>query len=446
LTAVAADRSGKSKPHGKRVMRRAASMLGLLMIVATVAFGARPVLAAAAASPAWIQMTATGAEARAMTSLGHCPFLTIDGRLTPMQTRAPADAAYPLTLCQLNLPQGVREVLLNSAPLPLPKRAPQRILVFGDTGCRVKEGQVQDCNDPRRWPFGRVAALAAMHQPDLVVHVGDYYYRESPCPPGERQCAGSPYGDNLATWRAEFFDPAQPLLAVAPWVFVRGNHESCGRGGRGWFRMLDAGPAPSPCPALSAPFKVDLGGLNLYVLDSADTSDQDAPATAVTRFSRQLSALSAELAHGRGWIVTHRPVWGLTPVARLGPIGPLEVAINKTEQTAVAGHDLAGVQMIVSGHIHHFAAYDFGPPRPAQLIAGTGGDIGEDADLARIRTDHVDIDGQGADRLTFDRFGYFLLDRAGADWTGTFRDIDDHIVATCRLHERRLHCAPASGR
>ena len=48
-----------------------------------------------------------------------------------------------------------------------------------------------------------------------------------------------------------------------------------------------------------------------------------------------------------------------------------------------------------------------------------------------------------ADRMTVDRFGYFLLYRAGADWIGSFRDIDDHVIATCRLHERRLQCAPA---
>ena len=182
------------------------------------------------------------------------------------------------------------------------------------------------------------------------------------------------------------------------------------------------------------------------MLDSADTDDRGARPAAVARFSRQLSLLGADLAHGHGWIVTHRPVWGLTPVARLGPIGPLEVAINMTEQAAVQGHDLDGVQMIVSGHIHHFAAYDFGGVRPSQLIAGTGGDVGEDSDLARIRTDQVDLDGEQADRLTFDRFGYFLLDRTGADWTGTFRDIDDHVVATCRLHDRRLRCTPAAGR
>jgi hypothetical protein len=424
-------------------MRRLASLLALL--TAALFLLSRPATAGTTTPYAWVQLVGGGAEVRAATRLGHCPFLSVDGRLTPMRTRAPADANYTLTICQLKLAPGVRQVLLDGAALPLPKRAPQRILVFGDSGCRVKEGLVQDCNNPRRWPFGRVARLAATHHPDLVIHVGDYYYRESPCPPGEQQCKGSPFGDKWATWQAEFFAPAQPLLATAPWVFARGNHESCSRGGRGWFRILDAAPRPLPCPAVSASFKVDLGDLNLYVIDSADTYDRDAQAPMVARFSAQLNALGADMTHGHGWIVTHRPFWGLTPVARLGPIGPIEIALNQTEQAAVQGHDLDGVQMIVSGHIHHFAALDFGPTRPAQLIAGTGGDIGEDADVARIRTDQVHIDGQDAQRLTFDRFGYFLFDREGDDWAGTFRDIDDHVVAACRLHARSLRCAPAGG-
>ena len=425
-------------------MRRMGFILAALAMAGFASLAGRPARAAETLPSAWVQMTAAGPEVRAAVTASHCPILKIDGRLAPMQVRAPADAAYPVTMCALRVPTGAGAVLLNGAALPVPKGPPQRILVFGDTGCRIKEGLVQDCNNPRRWPFAQVVRRAAAHHPDLVIHVGDYYYRESPCPPGERQCAGSPFGDKWDTWRAEFFDPARPLLTTAPWVFARGNHESCNRGGRGWYRLLDAGLAPLACPATSPSFKVDLGDFNLYVVDSADTYDRDAQGPMVARFARQIADLGPDLTQGRGWIVTHRPIWGLTPVARLGPIGPLEVAINQTQQAAVAGKDLGGVQMIVSGHIHHFAAFDFGPGRPAQLIAGTGGDVGEDADVARLRADQVAIDGMSAQRTTFDRFGYFLLDRAGADWIGTFRDIDDHVVATCRLHDRDLTCAPAA--
>lgn len=99
--------------------------------------------------------------------------------------------------------------------------------------------------------------------------------------------------------------------------------------------------------------------------------------------------------------------------------------------------------MIVSGHIHHFASYDFGPSRPAQLVAGTGGDVGDAGDSARLRSDNVRLDGLPAKGFTFERYGYLLLDREGSDWAGVFRDLDDRVLAECRLHERRLRCAPA---
>ncbi len=52
-------------------------------------------------------------------------------------------------------------------------------------------------------------------------------------------CAGSPWGYGWDAWNADFFTPAAPLLAAAPWAAVRGNHESCARAGQGWWRFLD---------------------------------------------------------------------------------------------------------------------------------------------------------------------------------------------------------------
>jgi hypothetical protein len=404
-----------------------------------------PFATLAAPAPAWVQLGPRGAEIRTVAEDGRCPSVEIDGVTRAAQTRAGPDAAFPVAICQLAVPPGAARARIGDRILPLPHRSPRRILIFGDTGCRVKGMTIQDCNNPRLWPFAAIAAEAAAQHPDLVIHVGDYYYRESPCPPGHAECAGSPYGDAWATWRTEFFDPAAPLLAQAPFVFVRGNHESCARGGAGWFRLLDVAAAPPACPAPSAPFRVTLGDLNLYVLDSADADDAKASSADVAAMSAQLDAFGADLARRPGWILTHRPIWGLTPIARLGTLGPLELPINATEQAAVRGRDLSAVRMVVSGHIHHFASYAFGPARPAQLIAGTGGDIGADADSPALRTGAPKLDGVRPRRLTFDRFGYFLLDRAGADWVGAFRDLNDRVVATCRLHERDLTCRPAPG-
>ncbi len=409
----------------------------------TVLAGLWAIATAAAADPAWVQMGPHGAQIRTVAAGARCPSVDIDGKVRRMRLRAGPAAGFPFAVCQLNAPRGARRASLAGRPLPLPKARTNLILIFGDTGCLFKGRIIQDCNNPRLWPFALVARAAAAWRPDLVIHVGDYYYRETPCPPGHTECAGSPYGDNWPTWKTEFFDPAEPLLATAPFVFARGNHETCGRGGVGWFRLLDAGAAPLTCPAASAPFRVDLGDLSLYVLDSADTLDVQAPKAAVNAFSAQLAALQPDLARRPGWIVTHRPFWAMTPVARLGPIGPFETPLNATEQASAKRQDLSAVRMVVSGHIHHFASYAFGPRRPAQLVAGTGGDVGEEADTAALRTVNPVLDGLPARGLSFDRFGYLLLDRAGPDWVGAFRDLDDHVVATCRLHGRDLACKPA---
>ena len=44
------------------------------------------------------------------------------------------------------------------------------------------------------WPFPKIAATAAAARPDLVIHVGDYHYREAPCPAERAGCANSPSG------------------------------------------------------------------------------------------------------------------------------------------------------------------------------------------------------------------------------------------------------------
>jgi hypothetical protein len=416
--------------------------LGAALAFLAAAFGA-----ARAQPAAWVQQVDRGvAEVRTVAVGDACPALAVDGRPAPMTLRAARDPAFP-AVCQSKLPKGARTAEIAGRPLPLPRPRIDRIVVIGDTGCRLKGLQVQACNDPKAWPFAVVARQAALEHPDLVIHVGDYYYRESACPQDLPACAGSPHGDVWPTWVAEFFDPARPLLDAAPWVFARGNHESCSRGGKGWFRLLDAADAPLPCPALSAPFAVPLGGpegasVTLHLLDSADTDDRLTPPAAVAAFKAAVQTVRPQPGE-TAWIVTHRPIWGLVPVARVGPFGPVNVALNATEQAAVRGEPLTDVQMILSGHIHHFASFSFGPPRPAQLIVGTGGDVGEVADSKDPTGDIVEIDGLEARTLEFERFGYFVLDRAGADWRGAFKDVNGQIIAACTLHARALSCRKA---
>ncbi|RZJ06201.1 MAG: metallophosphoesterase, partial [Rubrivivax sp.] len=142
---------------------------------------------------------------------------------------------FTLRACEAAWPDEAASVEVGDVTLKAPTPEPRRIVVIGDTGCRLKASarEFQGCNDPVDWPFPRVLAQALALKPDLVVHVGDYHYRESPCPAGLFACAGTPWGYGDDAWQADFFRPAQSLLAAAPWVFVRGNHEICARAGQG---------------------------------------------------------------------------------------------------------------------------------------------------------------------------------------------------------------------
>lgn len=389
-----------------------------------------------AAPVAWVQMTAGGAEARLVTDAGTCPAITVDGATRPMTQRAGPSIAFPDRVCAAVLGPADRRIVVQGQPLRAPVRAAGRIVVIGDTGCRIKGLGLQRCNDPRGWPFARIAALAAAKKPDLVIHVGDYYYRETPCPPGNSGCAASPYGDRWATWKAELFDPARPLLTAAPWVFARGNHEDCKRGWAGWFRQLDAAPVVKACPADSDGFTVDIGGARLLVVDSADAEDVFPTADLIAAFGARLDSLTVMPPGAPVWIVTHRPVWNSS---RLGDL-LADGLINATERKAVKGRDLSAVAVILSGHIHNFSSLAFGGARPSQLVVGAGGDSLDMDDTPPPAAGRANVDGVAADIFTMGRFGYFVFDRNGEDWDGRFHDLDDRVSAICRLHARNLIC------
>src|SRR6516165_4212442 len=71
--------------------------------------------------------------------------------------------------------------------------------------------------------------MAAGFEPDLVLHVGDYQYRENKCPVDIAGCVDAGWGYGWDTWDADLFTPGAALLAAAPWIMVRGNHEECAR-------------------------------------------------------------------------------------------------------------------------------------------------------------------------------------------------------------------------
>jgi hypothetical protein len=397
---------------------------------------------------------------RVITSAATCPSATADGKPLHLNVRQGASPMFPVTTCQATPPAAARHihvagVTLNTTPARL-----DRIVVIGDTGCRLKGPLTQDCNDVKRWPFSLVAARASARHPDLVIHVGDYYYRESPCPATAPGCAGSPHGDQWASWDADLFTPVAPLLTAAPWIFVRGNHEQCGRGADGWFRFLDAAPQPQRCAdnITAPPFTVRIDGLTLNVMDSADTDDVNAPANLVALWNKQFDQLGSAVETGHGWILTHRPIWGLDPKVvgkprpgqeaakeseGMAPLLPgfhaVDFPSNRTEQVASDSHTLSGTDMVLAGHVHLFTTLSFGPARPVQLIVGNGGDNPNVAVSGPgIRTEA--IDNLPANVFQLQRYGYFVMDRTKDGWVGTAYSIEDEILGSCTCIGRQASC------
>ena len=413
--------------------RLALLVLGLLTAAcATV----RPAADGSVAA-AWVELgPGGGAQVRVITEAASCPELTVDGAARAMRVRSPSDGSgFPVTVCEAPLPSGVRSAAVAGQALPVPAPSPRRILVIGDTGCRLKApSSYQACNDPAAWPFARVAAKAAEWRPELVIHLGDFHYRESPCPAGNAGCAGSPTGDTWAAWRADLFAPAAPLLRAAPWVVVRGNHELCSRAGQGWFRFLEPRPLPASCTDQTDPYLIPLDGIVLAMIDSSPASDDSAPPADVARYAAQLDALAA-MTPAYTWLLTHRPVWGVVEFDGQVATG------NATLQAAMRGRLPASLSLLLAGHIHLFEGLAFEPRRPSMLLVGNGGTALDESPTKPL--EGMTLDGATVTTgKALSSFGYATLEPAGGDWRARVHDLDGRVLTECVVGRGTLTCTP----
>ena len=407
-------------------------------VTSIVAAGIAAVLAGPATAETlhpWVVLGPSGASVRTATTDPACPRIRYDDFDRPMQVRVGPWEAYPHTVCEAPLPAIVKAASFAGRPVPLPKADPQRIVILGDTGCRIRGGFAQACNDPREWPFARLAQTAAALAPDLVIHVGDYHYRESPCPQPSAGCEGSPYGYNWPAWRADFFEPAAPLLAAAPWVMVRGNHEDCNRAGHGWYRYLEPRARPVDCEAFTEPYRITLGDFSLVVLDTAHALDQRPPAPLVERYRPQIEQARA-LARPESWLLAHHPLYA---IFRFEGAEQRPIEANATLLAAAKGLGADPFPVVFSGHIHRFDLFRFAGDRPSQVIVGGGGAaidpaLGNSPDRFAIAGMPV------AERVSEKGNLFLLLTRAGVGWDATLHDVEGVVVRRCRLEGKNFTC------
>ncbi len=384
-------------------------------------------------TPVWVEVGEGGrAIARVVMQSEDCPAIQIDGTgraptVTQMVLRRPVPEGFR-PACEMAIPANAKSARVNGQELPLPHPDPSRIVVFGDSGCRIQGAKLQNCNDPAAWPFERIATHAAAERPDLVLHAGDFVYRDEVCPAASQaQCGGSPFGDNWEAWNIDFFKPAAKLLAAAPWVLVRGNRENCDRFWKGWFYYLDTNPWKNACEATPKPNVIQLGKFQLIAFDTAATVETDEIPALTNAYAAQLAALHANGA----WLLLHHPIWGVRPDVPLP--GKQPFLLKEARYRAKP----QGIDLIVSGHTHISQMLNFGPGRPAQVVAGTGGTYLSDPIPANV--DGTLIQGVAVSSSQVKReFGFTLFTKTASGWNVTFKNPLGGIETSGSLTGRQL--------
>ena len=292
--------------------------------------------------------------------------------------------------------------------------------------------------EPEHGDLTSLARSIAALDPDLIVHVGDYLYRESPCPAGDPGCAGSPYGYTWDTIEADYFAPAQPLFRVAPLVLTRGNHESCSRAGAVWFRFFDPRPLEPTCSNYTEPYAIEVGGLQFLMLDSSNASDTSVDPAQAAIYRQQFATLRA-LAGPHAFLVTHRPMWVF---GHLGEQNGMETLFRYNATLQVASDDELppSVEAVLSGHVHLYQLLSFDPPRAPQVVVGNSG---TELDAA-VTTPLAGLEIGGATVAfgdTLDQFGFVdARGRLRTDWRLSLRNLDGTVLRVCTMAGFAVSC------
>eukprot|EP00804_Cyclotella_cryptica_P008753 CCRYP_018463-RB/>CCRYP_018463-RB protein AED:0.03 eAED:0.03 QI:300/1/1/1/0.66/0.5/4/814/481 len=255
---------------------------------------------------------------------------------------------FPVRVCELKvedhsfhrklLEEGRLKISWNekSYLVPRVKSNPERFMFTADTGLRIKPSNLglgnvasgeppcnsttvygihqcllnftkEDLTQPQtgsfqgldEWHFKQLIDSATSKDIDVFIHLGDYLYRQGPCPINNtdyldketKNCSAvnipefasaddmvfgtvmnfipGEYGDNWWGWWSDFFYPALNLLKEAPIIALRGNHEICERGGYGYFMFLSPVELEDYCLERFAPYAVKFTHEQFLVMDDS---------------------------------------------------------------------------------------------------------------------------------------------------------------------------------
>lgn len=397
---------------------------------------------------------------RVIVDSDTCPTLTSGSSRYPMRLRVQPENAseqaqhesfFPVGVCELNWPQGATHLSLDQQPLPELPSTIKQIAIVGDTGCRIKAPfSYQGCNDKKEWPLEEVSQSIAQEKPDVLIHVGDYLYRESACM--TKGCQGSVHGYGWDSWQEDVFKPMRAVMQATPMVLVRGNHESCRRAGEGWFRFFDPYPfdAQRAClnrsvSIISQPYAITLNhSLEWIVFDSAEVQEMH-PSLNQAELKQNIEQVRGLLEpHYHHWLLIHHPSLGYGYGKLTGWFGGTTAIFNLFNEEGQQPSPLSQFDFFVQGHIHTFEITNYQEKGlPINIVSGMGGTQLEDAFQQKSLSGYEVEKGVHVKHEVNDQhFGYLMYSEVGPTPTLMVKDVSGKTRETCLINtsQKEFEC------
>lgn len=341
-----------------------------------------------------------------------------------------------------------------------------KVAIVGDTGCRVRGKEVQNCLDEKSWPLKRIAESIAKESPDLIIHVGDYHYRvsckDSPLCPS----LNSTLGYTWESWEAEWFAPTLAISHI-PTVYVRGNHENCRRAWLHWEKYLAPGPVDlSECAVMDAFQVTDLGEILLVNLDVNWVSDEPLntkePSADKEKLKAYLEKVKSEIiaikknSSKQVWVLIHKPPYGAVPYLKKTdkevPEEKSEKVSNKeiywdfgTPRMTKIIQDINFDQVVdlyISGHIHNVQMVSGN--HPLQIVAGESGtSLDPVGDYAKDLIPMINGSTAFIPTAEDDRFGYLIMQKKAKETSIFVKDPDGKLEFQCTTDLQTYDCKGA---
>lgn len=320
----------------------------------------------------------------------ECPYVFVDdNKVLTFERVHPLKESFPMRICQAEFDnKKSHRIKFKDLDITTKLSDISKISIVGDAGCVIDKNFEQKCNIFEEFPFSAVAESIAKTNPDLIVHVGDYFYAKDQCKK-TKECMGRPHGDRLSTWKFDFFNNAEPFLKSAPIVFVRGNHEKCSRGGNGWSAMIDYSREFRECADYTNPYVVELKKARFLVVDSAEAEDSMKKFMEHDRIYRekqfktyieQFNKLAKHVKNDKeNILIVHRPVLSRE-------IRPWDKELKKHDINYVLNHAIQNsdfkkvfpkIKIILSGHTHTAMLLELRNKGHDlyQIVSGNGGAV-----------------------------------------------------------------------